>query len=52
MHGEVAIKTESIAFDWGSIFEENDIQPCKKKKKCCKKFKKKGKTNCKSCPMI
>ena len=23
-----------------------------KKKKCCKKYKKKGKTNCKRCPRI
>ncbi|MDT0553687.1 hypothetical protein [Urechidicola vernalis] len=25
---------------------------CGKKKKCCKKFKKKGKTNCKRCPRL
>lgn len=25
---------------------------CKKKKKCCKKYKKKGKTHCKSCPKL
>lgn len=24
----------------------------KKKKKCCKKYKKKGKTNCKRCPKL
>lgn len=36
-----------------ACFDTSCLMPCtNKKKKCCKKFKKKGKTNCKRCPKI
>ena len=38
-----------------TAFDYNDINMsacCNKKNKCCKKFKKKGKDNCKRCPKI
>lgn len=34
-----------------SNFTHQEIIPCLFKKKCCEKFKKKGKKRCKSCPM-
>jgi len=34
------------------IFQSIEIFEFGKKKKCCKKYKKKGKSNCKNCPRL
>ncbi len=41
------VATPCIIVDSGCAMQCGD-----KKKKCCKKYKKKGKTNCKSCPKL
>ncbi len=35
-------------FDYSMI----DFNACSKKSKCCKRFKKKGKSNCSNCPRL
>jgi len=37
-----------------TVFDYNSIcmDPTEKKQKCCKKFKKKGKSNCSNCPRL
>jgi hypothetical protein len=36
----------------GLVLRQRSIMAKSCKKKCCKKFKKKGKSNCKRCPMV
>lgn len=47
MAGNETYGLGNVCFDASCV-----LQCDKKKKKCCKKFKKKGKTNCKRCPKI
>jgi len=46
VYHSVPIYKSTVIFDSQQIFEFG------KKKKCCKKYKKKGKHNCKNCPRL
>ena len=46
MDGDASKPSNSYLFDY------NFSEACWHKQKCCKRYKKKGKTNCEDCPKL